>query len=530
MFERRVWWIGNVFIVLLLLLSLRVLYWQLGRGNELYFSVLDPGTVTLGEGEAPAWLQPGGLQELPQPLVQRAVRVLNTTTRGRIFDRQGNVLAEDAATAEGGKQRIYALPSLAPVLGYTSGIHLGITGLELRYNGTLLGLNRLDSQLQELVHAPVTGSDLVLTIDSQVQQAAATALGGYKGSVVVFDGRTGAVLAMVSAPHIDPNRVTEEGYLASVATDPNAPLINRATQGLFTPGSTFKTVALIAALDTGQVVPDTMFNFGEPLRDANGRIYYVYRVGGGEIPDPNHTEDRLDLTMSYAKSANAAFGQIGAEMSAETLIEYGQRFGFSAPPGRGIPVELPLANSQLAQDLDALGQNPLLRAATAIGQGELLTNTYTMGLPVLAALNEGNLPVPYIVAQIKDPTGINHNGPLVGKMMNDLMSPETAREVVQIMVTSAERGWAQTGRVEGVTVGGKTGTAQLGGDRLPHAWYLGFARQDDRAVVIVVMVENGGEGSVVAAPIFAQLVPTALQAAEPAPSGWQWPRIPGLNP
>lgn len=530
MFERRVWWIGNVFIAVLLLLSLRILYWQLLRGDELYFSLLDPGTVTLGEGETPAWLQPGGLQELPQPLVQRAVGVLADTTRGRIYDRAGNVLAEDAATAEGGRQRIYALPSLAPVLGYTSGIHLGITGLELRYNGTLLGLNRLDSQLQQLVHEPVTGSDLVLTIDAQVQQTAAAALGGRNGSVTVFDGRTGAVLAMVSAPHIDPNRITEEGYLASMANDPNAPLINRATQGLYTPGSTFKTVSLIAALDSGQVTPETMFNFGEPLRDASGRIYYVYRVGGGEIPDPNHTEDRLDLTMSYAKSANAAFGQIGAEMSAETLIAYAQKFGFSAPEGQGIPVELPLADSQLAQNLDDLGASPLLRAATAIGQGELLTNTYSMGLPVLAALNGGDLPVPYLVAQIKDPTGLTRNGPLVGRKINDLMQPETAEQVVQIMVTSAEKGWAQTGRVEGVTVGGKTGTAQLGGDRLPHAWYLGFARQDDRAVVIVVMVENGGEGSVVAAPIFAQIVPAALQAAEPAPSGWQWPKIPGLNP
>jgi peptidoglycan glycosyltransferase len=234
--------------------------------------------------------------------------------------------------------------------------------------------------------------------------------------------------------------------------------------------------------------------------------------------------------MSYAKSANAAFGQIGAEMSAETLIAYAQKFGFSAPEGQGIPVELPLSGSQLAQNVEDLSTNPLLRAATAIGQGELLTNTYSMGLPVLAALNGGDLPVPYLVAQIKDPTGITRNGPLVGRTINDLMQPKTAEQVVQIMVTSADKGWAQTGRVEGVTVGGKTGTAQLGGDRLPHAWYLGFARQDDRAVVIVVMVENGGEGSVVAAPIFAQIVPTALQAAEPAPSGWQWPKIPGLNP
>jgi peptidoglycan glycosyltransferase len=530
MFERRVWWIGNVFIAILLLLSLRIVYWQLWRGNDLYYSLLDPGTVTLGEGNPPAWLQPGGLEDLPQPLVQRAVGVLSSTTRGRIFDREGEVLAEDAPTADGGKQRIYALPSLAPVLGYTSGIHLGITGLELRYNGTLLGLNRLDSQLEQLVHEPVTGSDLVLTIDSQVQQAAASALGGRTGSVTVFDGRTGAILAMVSAPHIDPNRVTEPGYLSSVGNDPGAPLINRATQGLFTPGSTFKTVPLIAALDTGQVTPDTMFNFGEPLRDASGRVYYVYRVGGGEIPDPNHSEDRLDLTMSYAKSANAAFGQIGAEMSAETLIAYSQRFGFSAPEGQGIPVELPLADSQLAQDLDELSTNPLLRAATAIGQGELLTNTYSMGLPVLAVLNDGTLPVPYLVARIKDPTGLEHKGPLVGRTIPDMMKPETARAVQQIMITSAEKGWAQTGRVEGVTVGGKTGTAQLGGDRLPHAWYLGFARSEERVVVIVVMVENGGEGSTVAAPIFAQIVPTALQAAEPAPSGFQWPKIPGLNP
>ncbi len=532
MFERRVWVIGNIFIAVLLLLSLRILYWQLLRGNELYFSVLDPGAVTQGEEAAPAWLQPGGLNNLPQPLVQRAVGVLSETSRGRIYDRQGNMLAEDAATAEGGKQRTYALPSLAPVLGYTSGIHLGITGLELRYNGTLLGLNRLDSQLAQLVHQPVTGSDLVLTIDSPLQQAAVAAMGGYTGSVTIFDGRTGAILAMVSTPYIDPNRVNDEGYLASMAGDPRAPLINRATQGLYTPGSTFKTVSLIAALDSGQVTPDTMFNFGEPLRDANGRIYYIYRVGGGEIPDPNHTEDRLDLTMSYAKSANAAFGQIGAEMSAETLIAYSQRFGFSAPVGQGIPVELPLAGSQLAQDLEALNTNPLLRAATAIGQGELLTNTYTMGLPVLAALNDGNLPVPYLVQQVKDPTGVNHNGPLAGTSIKNTMKPETAKQVVQIMVTSAEKGWASSGNAhaEGITVGGKTGTAQLGGDRLPHAWYLGFARQDDRAVVIVVMVENGGEGSVVAAPVFAQLVQPALAAAEPAPSGWQWPKIPGLNP
>ena len=106
-------------------------------------------------------------------------------------------------------------------------------------------------------------------------------------------------------------------------------LLNRATQALYTPGSTWKTVTLIAALDSGAVSPDAVFDFGEPVQGANGP-YYVYRVGGGVITDPNHAEPRLSLELSYAKSANAAFAQIGDEMPADVLIDYAARFGFSA--------------------------------------------------------------------------------------------------------------------------------------------------------------------------------------------------------
>ena len=179
-----------------------------------------------------------------------------------------------------------------------------------------------------MLHKPFEGSSLVLTIDPEIQKAAADALAGKPGAAIVLDGKTGAVLAMTSSPSYDPNRLLEEGYLASLG---EGALINRVTQGMFTPGSTWKTVTMIAALDTGQVKPDTIFDFGEPRVSEDGSMYYVYEVDGGVIPDPNHKENRLDLAMSYVYSANAAFAKIGDDMDPDVMIDYASRFGFSNP-------------------------------------------------------------------------------------------------------------------------------------------------------------------------------------------------------
>jgi peptidoglycan glycosyltransferase len=526
--EKRLWNIGTLVAVLLLGLSVRIVYWQMVRGADLTPLALNPVAYAAND---PAGNQTGNtnqpinplagvsdiveLHNLPQPVIQRTSDLLSTITRGSIYDRSGRLLAYDGESENGERLRFYTEPSLAHVVGYTSGLRTGIAGLEKTYNNILLGLNRTDARIAQLLHQPITGSDVFLTIDSQVQRAAEKALQGHSGAIVVMDGQSGAVLAMVNAPRFDPNLVLSEGYLAELvdscgdAPECRAPLLNRAAQGAYAPGSTWKTVTLIAALDTGQVSPATVFDFGQPISGPDGS-YFVYEVDGGIIPDPNHRESHLNLELSYAKSANAAFARLGDEMPPDVLVDYAARLGFSQPQDERYSLEIDYTPSILANDVSSLSENNLLRAVTAIGQGELLTSPLNMGMITLAVLNEGNLPIPYFVESIREPGGQTSNGLLRDQVSGGIMKPETAETVRQMMIAVVEKGSAGRARVAGLTTGGKTGTAQVGGSQLPHAWFTGFAENNERSVVIVVLVENAGEGSQVAAPIFAELAQVAL--------------------
>lgn len=522
-FQRRLWFLSLAILGVLAVFSARILYWQMLRSRDLQAVALDPLAAAAeyarrGNATPQPGIDEGGsfqnLEDLPQPVLQRTIALLQSITRGSIYDRNGNLLAYDQLTEAGLRYRIYNDPSLAHTIGYTSALRTGLTGLERSYNDTLLGVNRMDAQLSMSLHQPITGSDLILTIDQSVQQAASSALGSIDlpGSVVVLDGSTGAVLALYSQPYFDPNRILEEGYAGSLLASGQAPFVNRATQSLYTPGSTFKTVTLIAALDTGQVTPETMFDFGEPIRTENGQ-YYVYEVDGGIIPDPNHAENRLSLPMAYAKSANAAFAKMGHEMAPNNFIRYAQRFGFSPEPGRGFPFEIEFSPAQLATDLDAIRNNNLLRAATAIGQGELLSSPMNVALSVLSVINNGDMPLPYFVEAVRSPTGSLNERLPNRRIYRNMMSNRTAGQVRSAMVTQVTEGGGYRAAVQGVTVGGKTGTAQLGGDQQPHAWFVGFADNGQQKVVIVVMIENGGSGAGAPAAIFAQIAPVALQAA-----------------
>jgi penicillin-binding protein A len=529
--ERRAWNICRVAVLLLILLSFRLVHWQMVRGEHLKPTAID---LVQAASEYPqADNSANGrffnrirfltglstvkqLESIPQPVVQRTMDFLNSITRGSIYDRSGRLLAYDQRDEEGKRFRFYSEPSLAHVIGYVSGMRTGVTGIELSYNNSLLGLDRADSHIAHMLHKPISGSDLYLTIDRDLQRAAERALREKSGVILVMDAKSGAVLALANAPRFDPNRILDHVYVSELvsscrdAPHCRAPFINRAAQGLYSPGSTWKTVALIAALESGQVSGNTVFDFGEPLQGADGP-YYIYRVDGGTIPDYNHRERQLTLEMSYAKSANAAFARIGDEMPPEVLIEYAARFGFGSPGEIQFAMDIESIPSQLANNVESLYENNLLRAVTAIGQGELLATPLNMGMMVLSVVNDGSIPVPYFVQAVKEPNGRVIENLSNRQVIPDVMSSETAEQVREMMISVVDNGSGQRARLPGLVVGGKTGTAQVGGGMDPHAWFAGFALEEERGVVVVVLIEQGGEGSKTAAPIFSDIALAAFQ-------------------
>jgi peptidoglycan glycosyltransferase len=523
----RTWHLANVILLTtLVLLGGRLLYWQLVRGPELQPVVIDPAQAVAYYGGQPAGPgAPIGLEALPQPVIQRTVARLASIRRGTIFDRNRRALAYDQVSGNT-DARVYAEPSLAQTVGYVSALRTGVAGIEQRFNTTLLGLDRFDSQISLMVHQPVVGSDIHLTLDSRIQGAAAQALAGKTGAIVVLDAHTGALLALANSPAFDPNRVLDPQYVSNLAKNCGAPsgcasvFLNRATQGLYTPGSTFKTVTLIAALDSGQVTPATIFDFGQPHAGPGNTLYYVYQTGGGTVLDYNHRESRLDLTQSYALSANAAFARIGAEMAPDTLIGYAARLGFGSEAGAP-PIEIDASRPQLSNDVQALYRDSYLRAVTAIGQGELLASPLSMALVVEAVVNDGQVPRPHLLQAVRSPTGDVLSAESDGLWLRDVMRPETARSVRAMMLAVVNSGSGKLAAVPGLTIGGKTGTAQLGGNQSPHAWFTGFAEDAQHSLVIAVLVENGGEGATAAAPLFAQVAQAGLRYLNQpvAPSG-----------
>ncbi|MGE5223909.1 MAG: hypothetical protein ACM3PY_15835, partial [Omnitrophica WOR_2 bacterium] len=229
-FEKRAWIVIDATILLLVLLSTRLVYWQLVRGESLMPAVLSSGFFSNNKssGGNPgsqdnqpvnSLLNSGSLEDLqhmPAPLVQRVNDLLQTIQRGSIYDRNGRLLATDRIDQQGNRFRFYTEPTLAHVVGSVSGLRIGISGLEMTYNDQLLGLDRVDAGFDRMIHQPIEGSDLNLTIDSALQRKAEQALDGRAGSVTILDGRTGAILAMASLPRFDPNRVFEKDYLSNL--------------------------------------------------------------------------------------------------------------------------------------------------------------------------------------------------------------------------------------------------------------------------------------------------------------------------
>ena len=468
--------------------------------------------------------------------------------RGSILTSDGVVVATSVDTPGGATARVRTYPDpiiYAHVTGYFSRDY-GATGVEREYNDELAA--KTDEQkfgsLSDLFSPKDRTGDVTLTIDDDVQRAAAQALLFRKGSVVALDPRDGSILALYSYPTFDPNTLSTPDRAAATAAkkqldiDPAKPLLTRAYRDNFFPGSTFKVVTSAAGLQSGAITPDepsfeAASNYVAPLTDAPLRNF------GGEVCGGT-------LFEILRESCNSAYARMGAELiGPEALIARASAFGFNDTP----PIDLPDAArstfptdyGKKLQTVDAYyarqngqpvpttvpGARPPVYvyedtpklAQVSIGQNDVRATPLEMALVAAGVANGGVIMRPHVMQEIrqKDGTLVTRATP---EPWRTAVSPEVAATLREAMVGVVQGGTATRMAVDGFVVGGKTGTAELGTTpSSSHAWVIGFAGPEGQpptvAVAVIVEAQPGADeqtGGRVAAPIAKAVLEAALRA------------------
>lgn len=431
--------------------------------------------------------------------------------RGRIYDAAGRILADTVLRDDGTYERRYPEMSTAPLIGYYSPSLYGSTNIEREFDDYLSGEqggNPFTEWLDGILNVERRGYDLSLTIDLELQQRAVELLDGRPGAVILLDAATGEVVAMAGAPSFDPNRLYTnlgqqsademaaiQAYWQQLVSDPDSPLVFRPTQGVYNPGSTFKTVTAAALLDRG------MANLGTIFRDEG-----ILEVEGRIIEEPNRPDPtQVDFTLeqAYAWSLNVVFAQIGLQLRGEAMWEYAERFGF----GAAVPFDIDTSESRVADSRDELNSLTLL-ADTGFGQGRIVSTPLQMALVTAAVANGGEIMRPFVVKSVHDDTGETLRT-FDSRRWRNPISPATAETLRAMMIATVEYGYSAGAAIEGLDVGGKTGTAELDSGE-PHSWFTGFADINGRPLVVTVIVEHGGPGSQAALPIGRAMLEAAI--------------------
>lgn len=435
------------------------------------------------------------------PQNQRLAAKEASIVRGTIFDRNGIKLAFTNWQGENGQRKYLSEGGVSPfahVVGYVSRKY-GSYGLEAAYSKELLGLTEEDAiknLLDKILKRTPRGNDLISTLDIDVQRTALRALNGRKGSVVVLNPKTGEILAMVSSPAFDSNNITNSEIWDQLSKDEeNAPLLNRATLGAYTPGSVIKIVTGVGILENNVIKSNDTIN-------CPGYIV----VNGNRIAD-NNAHGKVDFIKAIALSCNTYIAQEGLKLGWDGFNDVVNRFGLNQSPDLKIPVR---AGTFATKDR----QNESQLAESSFGQGDTLISPLHMALACSAIANQGIIMKPYLVKEIRSAGGssisITENHTWL-KATN----PHFASIVRDGMIAAVDWGTATSAAIPGVQVAGKTGTAETKTDKqpnsLPHAWFVGFAPATNPKVVVAVVVEKSGSGSRVAAPIAREVMAVALQ-------------------
>jgi penicillin-binding protein A len=399
-------------------------------------------------------------------------------------------------------------------VGYST-IERARTELEESLNDFLTGSNAdlstvVDNALDKFQGITQEGNDVVTTLRVEPQRVAMEQLAGKCGAAVAIEPATGRILALASSPSYNPNLVdTDFGAIESITAPcrPAAPLVNRGTAGLFIPGSTFKVVTAAAALDTGRFTPDSMFE------DPGFCILFGQRVTNFSDQSGPQVFGQLSLFEALENSVNSVFCNIGKELGAGTVLEYAQRFGFYDRP----PVELPdddVRRSGLYRDGRLyLPEDPseVDPGRLAFGQERLLVTPLQNALVAAGIANDGVVMEPKLVERIVSPDGdvIDSFDPNDWKTA---VKPQTAADLQAMMTAVVESGTATSAQIPGVTVAGKTGTAETGREGRNDTWFIGFAPvEDPQVAVAVALSDQSGTGGGTAAPIAREIMAAVLK-------------------
>ncbi len=410
--------------------------------------------------------------------------LLSRNYRGAIYSRDGEVLAETVLDGEQNETRVYPFgPLFSHVVGYSTQGRMGVEALANYYLiNTNTSLNNKVANDMAGVKNP--GDNVYTTLDAQIQEVADSELSIYRGAIVVTEVSTGKVLAMVSHPNFDPNEI-QEIWDSLVEDDSNSVLLNRSTQGLYPPGSTFK---IVTALEYIRENPTSY----------NGYSFQCpgyFEVDGSRINCYHGSvHGQVDFNRSFAKSCNASFANIGMGLDREAFADTLEELLF----GEELPLPLAHAKSSTAVSAD-ISANSMMQ--TSIGQGTTQITPMHLNMITCAIANDGILMKPYFIDHVENDAG-NIVKSFKPNAFGRLMSEEEAAAVTQLMTEVVENGTATKLSGLAYTAAGKTGSAEynnIKGDS--HAWFTGFAPAEDPEVCVTIIVEGAGSGGDYAVPI-----------------------------
>ncbi len=398
--------------------------------------------------------------------------------RGSIYSSDGVLLAE---TEVDGDARIRKYPRgnlYSHIIGYCSQIY-GKTQLEMTYDDELIGKGNIGITLNEIR----SGNNLHLTILDELQEYAYEQLSGRNGAIVAMEPTTGQILAMVSLPDFDPSAIEDDWV--SIVEDENSPFLSRATQGLYPPGSTYKIITAAGAYENGMTTET--FNDEGVFKQGSVEVYNYGKESFGNI----------DIKTAFEKSSNYVFCTLGYEMGADKVKEEAEKFGINKSFDFDIPVSQSQIQYKRMTDLDG--------ALVSIGQGGLVMTPLHIAMVGSAIANNGRMMKPYLVEMVT-----TENGTVIGQtkpsVLYDSVGVACADYVEDMMIGVVSEGTGTSAQISGITVAGKTGTAENETDK-DHAWFVGYAPAENPKICVAVILENdGSSGGSSATPIAKNII------------------------